>query len=228
MPIRGACATVGAEKGALATAGSTRKLRVLIVDGASERLREVTATVTSLGHEVVGKGADLTTIGHVTVAVLPDVALVIVGEKSDQALELIRTIVRESACPVIAILDVQDRVFIDQAARLGIFSYIAHAADLQEMQSSIDIALERFAEYHALEGAFGRRAVTERAKGILMERHSLDEQQAFHLLRDHARRTNRKIADVAEAVLASHRLLSGAKEPMPLDEGSFLRADEDG
>ena len=97
------------------------------------------------------------------------------------------------------------------------------------MQSSIDISLERFAEYHALEGAFGRRAVTERAKGILMERHSLDEQQAFHLLRDHARRTNRKIADVAEAVLASHRLLPpSGKEPMPLDEGSFLRTDEDG
>ena len=208
--------------------GSTRKLRVLIVDGVSERLREVTTTVNSLGHDVVGEGADLATIGHVTVAALPDVALVIVGENSDQALELIRTIVRESACPVIAILDVQDRAFIDQAARLGIFSYIAHAGDLQEMQSSIDIALERFAEYHALEGAFGRRAVTERAKGILMERHSLDEQQAFHLLRDHARRTNRKIADVAEALLASHRLLSSGKEPMPLDEGSFLRTDEDG
>jgi len=96
------------------------------------------------------------------------------------------------------------------------------------MQSSIDIALERFAEYHALEGAFGRRAVTERAKGILMERHSLDEQQAFHLLRDHARRTNRKIADVAEAVLASHRLLPSGNEPMPLDERSFPRTDEDG
>jgi len=208
--------------------GSSRKLRVLVVDGVSERLREVTMTVTSLGHEVVGEGADLASVGRVTVATLPDVALVIVGENSEQALELIRTIVRESACPVIAILDVQDRAFIDQAARLGIFSYIAHAGDLEEMQSAIDIALERFAEYHALEGAFGRRAVTERAKGILMERHSLDEQQAFHLLRDQARRTNRKIADVAESVLASHRLLSSGKEPTPLDEGSFLRTDEDG
>src|SRR5437667_7685875 len=191
--------------------GSSRKLRVLVVDGVSERLREVTMTVTSLGHEVVGEGADLATVGHVTVTALPDVALVIVGENSEQALELIRTIVRESACPVIAILDVQDRAFIDQAARLGIFSYIGHAGDLEEMQSAIDIALERFAEYHALEGAFGRRAVTERAKGILMERHSLDEQEAFHLLRQHARRTNHKIVDVAEAVLASHQLLP-AKE----------------
>ena len=181
--------------------GSTRKLRVLIVDGVFERLREVTTTVITLGHEVVGEGADLETVGHVTVAALPDVALVIVGENSDQALELIRTIVRESACPVIAILDVQDRAFIDQAARLGIFSYIAHAADLQEMQSSIDIALERFAEYHALEGAFGRRAVTERAKGILMERHTVDEERAFQILRDEARRTQSVLIEAAQSII---------------------------
>jgi AmiR/NasT family two-component response regulator len=202
-------------------ADATRKLRVLIVDGHADRLREVTATVTSLGHDVIRGEADPVSVGRVTVAELPDVALVIVGDNSRHALELIRTIVNEAACPVIAILDVQDREFIDQAARLGIFSYIAHAGDLEEMQSSIDIALERFAEYHALEGAFGRRAVTERAKGILMERHGLDEQQAFHLLREQARRTNRKIVDVAGSVLASHRLLPSGRAPAPVDERSF-------
>ena len=45
------------------------------------------------------------------------------------------------------------------------------------MQSAIDIVLRRFAEYHDLEGAFARTAVTERAKGILMERHGIDEQR---------------------------------------------------
>jgi ANTAR domain len=58
-----------------------------------------------------------------------------------------------------------------------------------------------------VEGAFGRRAITERAKGILVERHSIDEQQAFEMLREEARRTNRKVADVAEAVTLSVRLL---------------------
>jgi len=161
------------------------------------------------------------TVHEVTIAELPDVALVIVGENSRQSLEMIRTIVREAACPVIAILDLQDRAFIDQAARLGIFASIVRAGDKEEMQSSIDIALERFAEYHALEGAFGRRAVTERAKGILMERHSIDEQGAFQLLRDHARRTNRKIVDVAESVLASHQLLASGKEPALTDDAAF-------
>ena len=117
--------------------------------------------------------------------------------------------------PVIAILDVQDRAFIDRAARLGIFSFIAHGGGVEEMQSSIDIALERFAEYHALEGAFGRRAITERAKGILMERHAIDEERAFRMLREHARRTNRKIVDVAESVVASRPLLPGGTAHNP-------------
>lgn len=187
--------------------GTARKLRVLIVDGPEGRHEGVTTTVTSLGHEIVGSGADVSTFRDVAVAELPDVALVIVGDNSSRALEMIRTIVREASCPVIAILEVQDRTFIDQAARIGIFAFIAQANEPQEMQSSIDIALERFAEYHALEGAFGRRAVTERAKGILMERHAIDEQAAFEMLRDHARRTNRKIVDVAESILTSHSLL---------------------
>ena len=56
--------------------------------------------------------------------------------------------------------------------------------------------LRRFAEYHDLEGAFGRRAITERAKGILMERHSIDEAAAFELLREHSRSANRKLVDI--------------------------------
>jgi AmiR/NasT family two-component response regulator len=196
-----------------------RRLRVLITDGLASRHEEVIRAVTSLGHEVVGAGTSLNG-DHPTSSEPPDVALVIVGEDSDEALDLIRTIVREAACPVIAILDVQDRAFVEKAARIGIFSSIAHAGDLEEMQMSMDIALQRFAEYHALQGAFERRAVTERAKGILMERGSLDEQQAFHLLREHARRTNRKVVDVAGSVLESHRLLSNGSEPIVPTTGS--------
>ena len=205
-----------------------RKLRVLIADGPVARHDEVTSTMKSLGHEVVGVGAPLEAVGHATAVELPDVALVIVGENSDEALELIRSIVQESACPVIAMLDVQDRAFIDRAARLGIFSYVAHTGDLEEMQSSMDIALQRFAEYHALQGAFGRRAVTERAKGILMERHSLDEQQAFRLLREHARRTNRKVVDVAGSILESHQLLSKGEESAAPEGDLLTRTDEEG
>ena len=142
-----------------------------------------------------------------TAAEHPDVAVVILRDDSPKALEVIDRIVHEAACPVIVVLDVQDRAFINEAAQRGIFAYIEKGQDPQEMQSAIDIVLRRFAEYHALEGAFGRRAVTERAKGILMERHQLDEEAAFSMLRDQARRTNRKLIDIAEGVVMSRSLL---------------------
>lgn len=135
----------------------------------------------------------------------PDVALVGLGESSEHALSLIERIVREAACPVIALIHVPDPGFVREASKQGVFAYITDADE--HWQSSIDIVLRRFAEYHDLEGAFGRRAVTERAKGILMERHSVDEANAFAMLREHARTTNRKLIDVANAVVDGHRLL---------------------
>jgi AmiR/NasT family two-component response regulator len=205
----------------------TRRLRILVADGSADRHRQVTETLASLGHEIVGEDASVEALGRATATHLPDVALVIVGEHSEQAFELIRTIVHEAACPVIAILDVQDRAFIDKAARLGIFSYIAHA-DLEDMQSAMDVSLQRFAEYHALEGAFGRRAVTERAKGILMERHGVDERDAFLMIREQARRTNRKMVDVAGSVLESHRLLSGGVTTARIVDELAARPDVEG
>jgi AmiR/NasT family two-component response regulator len=186
-------------------------LRVLIADGRSRRRDAVIAAVASLGHEVIGSTTTLADVGAVTASEWPDVALVIVEESSAQALQLVRRITHEATCPVIAILDVEDRDFTDQAARLGIFAHIVGGKGLEELHSSIDIALQRFAEYHALEGAFGRRAVTERAKGILMERHSIDEEQAFTMIREHSRRTHRKVVEVAEAILTSHRLLASPR-----------------
>jgi AmiR/NasT family two-component response regulator len=84
---------------------------------------------------------------------------------------------------------------------------------VDDWQSSIDIVLRRFAEYHDLEGAFGRRALTERAKGILMERHAIDEASAFQMLRERSRVDNRKVIDLAAAVVHGHGLMP--KQPHP-------------
>jgi AmiR/NasT family two-component response regulator len=193
------------------------RLRVLVADGPGLRLDDVTRTVAGLGHDVIARESSLPDVGRLTASERPDVALVIVDEGTKKALELIDKIVHEATCPVIAVLDVQDRAFVKEAAKRGIFAYISHAEDPEEMQSAIDIVLRRFAEYHDLEGAFNRRAVTERAKGILMERHGIGEQAAFDLLRDHARRSQRKLIDVADAVVAGHVLL-------PAQRGSSTQA----
>jgi AmiR/NasT family two-component response regulator len=93
-----------------------------------------------------------------------------------------------------------------EAAKRGVFAYIVDAS-ADELQSAIDITLQRFTEYHSLQGAFGRRALIEQAKGILMARHSIDADRAFEMLRDHSQHNGHKLVDIAQAVVDSHLLL---------------------
>src|SRR5947209_15329938 len=182
------------------------QLRVLIANEREDRLALVAPIVAALGHEVIAREIHVEDVGTVTARERPDVALVGLGESSQHALDLIDRIVREAACPVIALLHAPDPVFVKEASKRGVFAHISDA-DVEDWQSSIDIVLRRFTEYHDLQGAFGRRALIERAKGILMERHSIDAATAFEMLRNHARDTNRKLIDVAGAVVDGHRLL---------------------
>src|SRR5512132_3637330 len=144
----------------------TEHLRVLIANERKDRLALIVPIVATLGHEV--RAREVADVGAGTARERPDVALVGLGESAGHALGLIEKIVQEAACPVIVLLHAPDPAFVKEASKRGVFAYItdAHA---KEWQSSIDIVLRRFAEYHDLEGAFGRRALTERAKGILLE-----------------------------------------------------------
>ena len=192
----------------------TEHLRVLIANERRDRLALVAPVVASLGHEVIAREIEVNDVGAVTARERPDVALVGLGESSDHALTLIEKIVQEAACPVILLIHAPDPGFVQEASKRGIFAYIIDG-DSTELQNSIDIVLRRFAEFQDLEGAFGRRAVTERAKGILMERHSVDETAAFEMLRQHARTGNRKLIDIAHAVVDGHALLPKAADSTP-------------
>src|SRR5476651_1243223 len=128
------------------------------------------------------------------------------GLSSEHALGLIGKIVREAACPVIALLSAEDPAYVREAAKHGIFAYIIDTTP-EELQSAIDITLQRFAEYHSLQGAFGRRASIEQAKGILMARYGVDGESAFRMLRTHSQRHGQKLANIATAIVESHLLL---------------------
>jgi AmiR/NasT family two-component response regulator len=187
-------------------ADRTDHLRVLIANERKDRLALVAPIVIELGHEVIAREIDVENVAAVTARERPDVALVGLGESSQHALDLIDKIVRQAACPVIVLLHSPDPAFVKEASKRGVFAHISDD-DVEDWQSSIDIVLRRFAEYHDLEGAFGRRALIERAKGILMERHTIDERHAFEMLRDRSRIDNRKLSDLAAAVVDGHRLL---------------------
>ncbi len=188
------------------TNGEAENLRVLVADEAQERLKRTAAIVVELGHVVVARETVVSRVGEATRRERPDVALVELDRSQAHALELISRIVKEAACPVIAMIDAEDPDFVREAAQRGVFAYIADG-ESDELQSSLEIVLRRFREYQNLEGAFGRRAMIERGKGILMERHQIDEGQAFEMIRAHARRMGRRVVEVAEAVVDGHLLL---------------------
>ena len=189
-------------------------LRVLVANQRAERAEAVSQIARSLGHEVVALELNVDHVAELTRKEHPDVALVGLGESSQHALELIEQIVRNAACPVILVLEAKNADFVNEAAKRGVFAYIVDAGKT-ELQAALDIVLRRFAEFHNLEGAFGRRATIERAKGILMAVHGIDEQQAFELLRNHSQHDGRKLVDIADAITQTHRLLTPMQPTEP-------------
>jgi response regulator NasT len=207
-PIRAGCARAPGPRyrSGVTADDEIRHLRVLIANERRERLELLAQVVAGLGHEVIAREIDVKEVGAVTGRERPDVALVGLGLHSEHALELITEIVREASCPVIALLSAKDPAYVREAARRGVFAYIIESSP-EELQSAIDITLQRFAEYHSLQGAFGRRALIEQAKGILMARHAVDADRAFEMLRDHSQHNGHKVVDIAQALVDSHLLL---------------------
>ena len=196
--------------------GPEHRLQVLIANERDARLDTVAAIVEALGHEIVGRGVDIADVGPLSRSAGADVALVGLGLDGEHALHQISAIVREAACPVIALLDAKDPSYVRQAAQRGVFAYVVLDGDPAELQNALDIALRRFAEFHNLEGAFGRRAIIEQAKGILMERNGIDAEAAFALLKAHSQQSGQKLSDVAQALTETHLLLPSAR---PADKG---------
>jgi AmiR/NasT family two-component response regulator len=183
-----------------------RLLRILIANERKDRLERIAEIVTGLGHEVISRELEVADVAAATEREQPDLAFVGLGISGEHALQMISEIVREASCPVIALLESDDPVWVNEAAKRGIFAYIVDGR-AEEMQSTIDITLRRYAEYANLEGAFARRAVIERAKGIMMCRQSIDENRAFELMRSQSQRSGQKLFDIAKAVVDSHLLL---------------------
>jgi AmiR/NasT family two-component response regulator len=131
--------------------------------------------------------------------------VLIANERRDRLELLARVVaglglVREAFCPVIALLSARNPSYVHEAAKRGIFAYVVDGTP-EELESAIDITLQRF--------AVGRRALIEQAKRILMERCATSADKAFDMLRDHSQRSGRKLVEIAEALVESHLLLRG-------------------
>jgi AmiR/NasT family two-component response regulator len=185
-------------------------LRVLVANEDRRRLEEIAGVTTSLGHDVVAREIEVGDVADAARDVLPDVAVVgLHDHHTGHALKMISEIVGEGICPVIAVTEGEDPEFVREAALSGIFAY-ATSFEAHALRGAFDVAIRRFGQAEELEGALARRAVIERAKGVLMERYSIDERAAFEMLRDQSRRTGEKVVAISQAMLHSHPLLREA------------------
>lgn len=199
-------------------ADATRGLRILVADESAATLAGTERTLRGLGHEVTSYAVGVREAAEHVARDDPDMSIVVVDGDQEHALGLVEEMTAFARGPVVVLLDAESTGFIVRAGELGIYAF-ARSASAEEVQGAIELALCRHAEHRRLteqvdqlEGALERRGVIERAKGILMERHGIGEREAFELLRDHARRSNRRVAELAQAVAEGHALLprSGA------------------
>jgi response regulator NasT len=177
-----------------------------VADEDTRALDDVAAVLRSLGHEVVARSTSPDGVEAAIAEEEPEVAMVKLHSDDEHALELIEELIDVGSCPVVALLDKEDPDFISRAAERGIIAY-AQPVDEERVRSALEVAVRRFAELSELGDAVGhledaikRRAAIERAKGILMERHNVSEQEAFEMLRSKARSNNRRVYDVASEV----------------------------
>jgi response regulator NasT len=183
-------------------------LRILVADERQERLAQIAAAVEHLGHDVIAREIEVRHVGAATAEHRPDLAIVALDEDSRHALELIAEIVHEATCCVVTLAEDADDAFVGEAAERGVFAHLDSLEDV-ELRGGIDIAIQRYRDYRGLLHAFQRRARIEQAKGILMERHDLDDRDAFERIRGEARRSQRRLIDVVDEIIRSGRDLSG-------------------
>jgi AmiR/NasT family two-component response regulator len=188
--------------------------RVLIADESKQALERLRAVLEErLGHRVVSTATSIADAAQALEREDPDLSIVMVHNDDEHALDLISEIASFASGPVVALLDGEDPEFVRRAAERGVDA-IAGRHSPQALQSALELGIARYGEaarlasqVDQLEGALDRRAVIERAKGVLMERHGIDERAAFELVRSHARARNRTVVDVARSVLDGHALL---------------------
>ena len=144
----------------------------------------------------------------------PEVVLINLENPSRDVLEEYFTVSRALAKPIAMFVDQSNEEATAAAIDAGVSAYIVDGLSKSRIKPILDLAVRRFQafsklqrELHEAKSALADRAVIDRAKTILMARRGIDEPGAYALLRSHAMRTNRRIADVAEAIVTAENLL---------------------
>jgi response regulator NasT len=147
-------------------------------------------------------------------AAAPEVVLINLENPSRDLLEDFFAMSRALARPIAMFVDQSDEQSTAAAIDAGVSAYVVDGLAKQRIKPVLELAVRRFQAFSRLQAelaqaksALADRQVIDRAKAILTKRRGLDEPAAYALLRSHAMKSNRRIAEVAEAIVTSDALL---------------------
>lgn len=181
----------------------------MLVDQDSARSAILEQALQDAGHQVVARIKH----GHNLLRELkecqPDIIIMDLEAPGRDTLEQMREISRDQPRPIVLFSNKRDSDYIRQAVQAGVSAYVVDGLSQERIMPIVEVAMARFREFEALKRELQEtktlladRKVVDKAKGILMQRKGLSEDEAYQLLRKTAMSRNMRIADVARTLLA--------------------------
>ena len=189
-------------------------MRVVIADDETLRLMSLKTQMESLGLQVVGEAVNGKVAVDLVTRLKPDLAVLDIKMPEMDGLEAAKTIMLEYPIPVIVLTAYSERTLAERAIDAGVFAYLMKPVSEEDLLPTILLARSRFQEFQDLRRgisdlreALETRKLVERAKGILMERRSLAEAEAFRRMQIQSQNENKKLSEIAQAIIMADRML---------------------
>lgn len=191
-------------------------IRVMLVDAQVERREVLGEALASEGFHLVACVSPEEDLLGAVGRFAPDVVLIDIESPSRDTLESLRSVQASQPRPMVLFTQDDAVESIRQAVEAGVSAYVVDGLANRRVRPIVEAAMARFRQYRALEEELQRtrhrleeRKLIERAKGIIMERQGLSEAAAYQAMRGLAMSKNKRLAEIAESVIAAAELLRG-------------------
>jgi response regulator NasT len=188
-------------------------LRVLIVDDEAIIRMGLRAMLEEKGYQVIGEAGDGDRALELAKLLKPDLIFLDIKMPGMDGIETAAAIMRDRPTPIILLTAYSDRSLINRAKEAGVLAYLMKPFKESDLVPTIEIALARFQEIQALRREVGdlketleTRKLVERAKGILMKRYGLSEEEAFQRIQRQSRNLRRPMKEIAEAIILAEEI----------------------
>lgn len=192
-----------------------QRLRIVIADDESIRVMSLRSQLEALGHQVVGEAATGREVVEIARQVKPDLAILDIKMPDMDGIEAAKAITAERPIPIILLTAYSEEELVERAAEVGVLAYLMKPVSEEDLLPTIALALARFREFQALhqeveslKEALETRKLVERAKGILMRRLNLSEEEAFRHMQRRSQNENVKLGEIAWAIITTNGFLT--------------------